>query len=33
MRFVAIFMLTAVVFMSLMYLSAVNPPKAEAVPI
>ena len=32
MKFVAVFILTAIALMSLMYFSAVNPPKAEAVP-
>ena len=32
MKFVTVFILIAVVFMGLMYFSAVNPPKAEAVP-
>src|SRR5215469_13604766 len=32
MKFVTVFILTAIVIMSLIYLSAVNPPKAEAVP-
>jgi hypothetical protein len=32
MKFVAVFILTAVAFMTLIYLSAVNPQKAEAVP-
>jgi hypothetical protein len=32
MKFITVFILTAIAFMSLIYLSAVNPPKAEAVP-